>query len=677
MIGIQEDGESFCLSFKGRPLLRHSLRRPCLGIGRGEGRIETEHGMYKIRGEGLLSWSEARAFTLRTAAADHVSVDFPGLAGLEARVEAGRLVLRLKAVDAAANRLAIRLLTRAEESLYGCGEQFSHARLNGRRFPLWVSEPGVGRGNNYVKVLADLHSGRGGSPTHSYFPQPSFVSSGGLWCLAEASSYAVFDFRHREAAELSFWQLPEALVIGLEPDWASALADFTDLLGRQSPLPAWAYEGIWLGLQGGRKVVEGKLERALAAGLRVGALWCQDWQGIRMTPYGKQLFWNWECDEDLYPDPRGFIEGLHARGIRFLGYNNPFLAADAPQYAEALSRGYFVRDAEGSAYLTTTTTFPVSLLDLSNPDARAWIKAIIQRNMLGLGLDGWMADFGEYLPTEGRLASGEDPFLAHNLYPVEWARVNREAIEEAGAEGSALFFCRSGYTGSTRQAPLFWAGDQLVDFLPDAGLPTLVVAGVSAAMSGVGNWHFDIGGFLSVAWIRRSRELLLRSAELAAFTQVMRSHEGINPPVNAQFDSDPGILAHFARMTRVHSALRPYHEACAAEYAASGLPPIRPLSLHYGPDSEGRGAERRRPDRYLYGRDLLVAPVLRRGLRSRRLDLPRDDWVHLWSGKVYGGGPARVDAPFGEPPVFWRANSPFAALFREIAAVAASGGVVS
>jgi alpha-glucosidase len=689
MIVVETVGGGFDLSFKGKLVLRHREKRPVLGLGRGECRISMTHGMYRLRDQRLHAWTEAGEWRLEAVEPERVLISFPGLCGLEGRVEGGRLLLRVSPAAGAegagpANRLSLRLELDPAEPVHGCGEQFSHAELRGKRFPLWVSEPGVGRGPNYVRLLAELHSGRGGSPTHSYFPQPSFLTGDGLSCLADWSGYAVFDFRRPGRAELAFHGIPASVSVGAGEDAAAALGDLSHLLGRQPSLPDWAREGMWLGLQGGRAVVEASLDKALAAGIKVGALWCQDWQGIRMTPYGKQLFWNWKYDEELYPDLPGFIRELHARGIRFLGYDNPFLAADAPQFAEAERLGYLVRDAAGATALMTTTTFPVGLLDLSNPAARTWFKGIVKRNMLGIGMDGWMADFGEYLPPEAALHSAEDAMLAHNRYPVEWARVNREAVEEAQAEAAAtapastaagpaaapadiVFFCRSGFTGSTREVPLFWAGDQLVDFRHHAGLPAVLAAGISAGMSGVGNWHFDIGGFLSLAWIRRTRELLFRSAELAAFTQVMRSHEGINPGVNAQFDDDAESLAHFARMTRVHATLGPYHRHLAAEYAAWGLPPLRPPSLHYG----AAAAERGRPSAYLYGRDLFVAPVLRPGRRSRRLSLPADEWIHLWSGRAYGGGSCRVAAPFGEPPVFYRKASAFAELFRGLAATAA------
>jgi len=81
-----------------------------------------------------------------------------------------------------------------------------------------------------------------------------------------------------------------------------------------------------------------------------------------------------------------------------------------------------------------------------------WIKQVIKENMIKVGQAGWMADFGEYLPTDALLHSGESAELYHNRYPAEWARVNHEAIAEAGREADITFFSRAGYSGSSKQA---------------------------------------------------------------------------------------------------------------------------------------------------------------------------------------------------------------------------------
>jgi alpha-glucosidase len=365
--------------------------------------------------------------------------------------------------------------------------------------------------------------------------------------------------------------------------------------------------------------------------------------------------WNWVYDRERYPELPRLVEELHREGVRFLGYLNPFLAVERELYREASARGYCVRDAEGRDLLVTVTTFPAALLDLSNPEAVAWIKRVIRENLLGIGLDGWMADYGEYLPPGARLASGESWERLHNLYPVLWARANREAIREAGRERDVVFFLRAGFTGSSAQAPLFWAGDQLVNWGRGDGLPTVIPAALSLGLQGVGQHHSDIGGFTSLAWVRRGKELFLRWAEQAAFSPLMRTHEGNRPGSQWQFHSDADTLRLLARATEVFARLKPYRLQALAEYQDSGLPLMRHPYLHYEEDP----TLHRLAYQYLLGRDLLVAPVLRPRARSWRVYLPADSWVHLWSGEALPPGWHRVPAPLGFPPVFYREVSSF------------------
>lgn len=150
----------------------------------------------------------------------------------------------------------------------------------------------------------------------------------------------------------------------------------------------------------------------------------------------------------------------------------------------------------------------------------------------------------------------------------------------------------------------------------------------------------------------------MRSCELAAFTQVMRTHEGINPKVNAQFDSDPTMLAHFARMSRIHQALLPYHMQVSEQYQALGLPPIRPVLIKDNRVAAGQ---------FFYGDDLLVAPILKKHAHKRKVWLSEGRWVHFFSGKEYGEGSHTVSSEIGYPPVFIRSTSNYKALCRKIA----------
>ncbi len=660
MLTSNVSDRAFSLSFKGRTVFSHNDKKPCIVYGRGAGEIIISHGMYHLKKEKFFSRISPERFSLIETQSG-ITVDFDDTVTLTAEVIDERLHISFSCSESSINRFWIHLPASYDERIYGCGEQFSKQNLRGGLVPLWTSEPGVGRGHDIVTLGANIHSGIGGAWHHTYFPQPTFLSSDNWYCHAEASAYAEFDFRQKRRHTLFFWQVPVKIIIGVDTSAPGAIGSLSAYLGRQPELPEWAYNGMWLAVQGGAGVVEKKINAALDAGIRVGAVWSQDWQGIRMTRYGKQLMWNWEYDPLLYPDLPVFIRQLHEKGVRFLGYNNPFLAEDGPQFHEASKQGYLVKTRDGADYITYTTTFPVGIVDFTNPDARDWFKTIIKEKMIGAGLDGWMADFAEYIPPDSVLYDG-DPCLYHNRYPVEWARLNREALEETNKVGEVVFFTRSGYTGESRYSTLMWAGDQLVSFHKNNGFPTVIAAGLSAGISGMGLFSFDIGGFLSIAHIRRSAELWMRSAEMGAFTQVMRSHEGINPKVNKQFDSSREITEHLARMTEIYVALKPWHQKLAAEYRVTGLPPMRYPWVHY---EEDKGLYDLKYQ-YLYGRDLMVAPVIKKRQWKKKVYLPDDRWIHLWTGKEYSQGWCRVAVPLGEPAVFYRADSPDRELFKKV-----------
>ena len=116
---------------------------------------------------------------------------------------------------------------------------------------MWVSEGGVGRGANYVRFFADLHSGRGGSQEHTYYPQPSFVTADGRWAYLESTAFSRLDFSQNGVCSIRVHALPEALYLGKEATMEAAIATVSSLLGRQPPLPAWAHDGLILGYRVG------------------------------------------------------------------------------------------------------------------------------------------------------------------------------------------------------------------------------------------------------------------------------------------------------------------------------------------------------------------------------------------------------------------------------------------
>ena len=673
---LDQDATGFLLSLAGRALIRHRPELPFLFVGRGEPMVAMHNGDFAIE-ECLTERTPLRhvAICRRSSVGGWIAgPPHPGRRWSRSRSAAASKTRRLISTQRIRRSIVsgFRLLAEAAEHVWGAGEQFSYLNLRGRRFPLWVSEPGVGRDRStFVTWQADQDGARGGDRSSTYYPQPTFLSSRRYAAHLDTTAYTALDFRHPDFHEIEAWAVPAALELHAAPDFAGLVSALSDRFGRTPGLPAWTDTGAIIGLKDGARSFE-RLDRIIDAGVQVAGLWCEDWAGVRRTSFGTRLFWNWEWDPARYPDLPRRIAELGDRGIRFLAYANPYLNIEGALFAEAEGLGLFIRDPAGGTYRVDFGGFSGGMVDFTNPDAARWfIERILKRNMLDLGISGWMADFGEFVPADARLFAG-DPLLLHNAWPALWAEVNARGVAEAGLSGDALFFMRAGFTGVPRHSPLLWGGDQSVDFSRHDGLPSAICAALSSGLVGNPYHHSDIGGYMSLYGNRRTPELLMRWAEMAAFTAVMRTHEGNRPGENLQIDSSPALLAHFARMTRVFRALAPYRRALVAEAAARGLPMQRALFQEFPDDAAGYAVQ----DAYLFGPDLLVAPVQTEGARTRRTWLPAGaGWTHVWTGVSYEGGrEVTVPAPLGEPPVFFRHGSGFEALFGGFHATDMRGG---
>lgn len=583
------------------------------------------------------------------------------------------------------NRWYLELPADPGEHFYGCGETFSEFDLAGQRVRIWVAEHQNEKRieRKLAKIAAgtyDPESSESFECYESYYAQPTFTSSAGYAVHVDTSAYVEFDFTTPGRIGIEMRERAPVYILRPEsagqPDFPALSTLMARRFGTVPRLPSWTNDGMIFGIQQGPEVIEEKLRKLAEHGVKVAGVWSQDWCGCRRTAFGYQVMWNWRADEELYHDLPAFIRKWKAEGIHFLGYINTFMAIEKDLYRYAHEHGYCVKDQNGEDYLVTITTFPAAMIDLTNPEAVAWYKEVIRTNMIGIGMDGWMADFAEYLPVDAVLYSGEDAKLVHNRWPGLWAKLNREAIEEAGKLGEVFFFTRAGSEETIRYSTMMWTGDQHVDWSLDDGLASVIPATLSLAMSGYGLAHSDVGGYTTKDGMHRSKELLMRWAEMCAFSPLMRSHEGNQPSRNVQFDADGELLDHLAHCVRMHLQLKPYLNQLMGEEAEKGIPVMRPLFYH---DHEERAFTEKYE--YLLGRDILVAPVTKEGVTEWRCYLPADRWVHLPTGTIYdmtekcektgsddtlADGMVTVPAPVGMPPVFLRASAPMAdELLRE------------
>lgn len=644
-------------------MLSHRTAAPTISIGIGQPDLEMVRGnfriddvvekrlaldCYEVADEVIRLWNRAQPNIVVT---------------LELKHGSGQSALILHCTDPAFNRLWLTMQREKAEAFWGGGEQMSYLRLNDRRFPFWTSEPGVGRDKSTALTQTmDADGLAGGDYWTTNYPQPTWLSSARYAVHLETAAYSVLDLTKDGEVRIECWSINVDLELFDAPSLPKLVTKLSDRFGRQPALPDWAISGAIVGLKDGADTFE-RFENIAASGAAITGLWCEDWVGIRQTSFGKRLFWDWKWNAARYPDLPTHIASLAKRGIRFLGYVNPYLAVDGALYTEALANNYLaLRQDSDAPYAVDFGEFDAGVVDFTNPAAANWFAdRIIGQEMLDFGISGWMADFGEYLPTDVRLFDGSDAMEAHNRWPVLWAKVNADAIASRGKTHDATFFMRAGFTGVQTHCPLLWAGDQCVDFTRHDGINTVITAALSSGLLGNAYHHSDLGGYTSLHGVVRTAELMHRWIDLAAFAPVMRSHEGNRPADNLQIDSSPEILAHFARMSQVHAQLAPYVRALCDEAVATGLPLQRPLFLHYN-EPEYYDIQ----DQYLYGADMIVAPVVEQGQDSRAVILPQGDWVHLWSGDIYSTGTHDIPAPDGQPPVFTRRDSIYGDLFASI-----------
>ncbi|MBN2497880.1 MAG: hypothetical protein JXR96_25020 [Deltaproteobacteria bacterium] len=632
-----------------------------LRFRKAEASYEFSFGAFRITETTASDWQPVARFG--PAALEDGQLDFDLLDALDrsmgtARVTSpaeGQLRLRFASADPGHNRASLSAACAADEHFQGFGGQSFDVDHRGQRVPLWVEEDGITKqptddyDPNAWFLIGRRHS------THT--PMPLFVSSRGYGLLLDTPLRSIFSMGSEdpERIRIEAWEGRLDLRLFDGPDPASVLARLSAQLGRPPLPPAFAF-APWLDAMYGSANLRRVAAALRASGVASSVIWTEDWRGGERSGDDYVLDEDWECDRALYPDLEAVASDLHALGFKFLTYNNTFLDSETGTYAEAASLGHCIRDESGEPYLFTSAKFtPTSLVDLSSPEAVTWMKAKYRQG-LELGADGYMADFAEWLPTDARLASGEDAVSRHNLYPVDFQRANRELLDEMyetdGVE--RLFFVRSAYLGSQPLVSVVWAGDQQTDFSPGDGLPSVIPIGIGLGMSGFPFYGHDIGGYMSALTEPTSRECWYRWVTLGALSPVMRTHHGRSAFANWSWESDPASTAHLSRWAGFHLRLFPYLYGLAEQARESGLPMMRPLSLVHPDFEPGWSAT----DVFMLGDRLYVAPVIEPGATSRRVLLPPGRYYPLLGGEpIEGGGIEVLEAPLENIPVLVAAGS--------------------
>ena len=553
-----------------------------------------------------------------------------------------------------------------EEKLFGLGERFLKLNLKGEKVENLVSEhitlkPILAKAYPFMQKLG-LSAKAEFSQIKTYCPMSIFTSSDKYLMYFDTYDYGVFDFKSDpNINKISFVKPPSSIHIFCGRNYFELSKKLNSILPNKQYIPNWVYEGMTLGIKGDLNTAVDKAEKMLELGACISGIWCENWSGYKETVAGKQVYWNWEYNKEIYNGLPQKIKELEKKGVNFVAYNNPFLLKDAPMYNDYKEKGFLIKNAKDNVYHIKTTTFPAGMIDLTNPKAFEYTKAIIIENMINIGIKGWMADFGEYLPMDCVLFSGENAAELHNKWPILWARCNREAIDESGRK-DVFFFSRSGYNGSQKYSPIMWNGDQHVDFSLDYGMGSVIPASLSLSMSGNVLSHSDIAGYITFGKLLRDKELWCRWIMMNTFSPFMRSHATPRVNENVQFDYDEEIIEITKLYTNIHKLLKPYLKYVIETQGILGIPAMRPVFYNY--PNEAFSYEN--DFVYMLGDDLYISPTIGKGKDEIAVSLPNDKWINLMTGEKIKELNTYVSTPVNRIAVFYRSESKYKDVFEKI-----------
>lgn len=537
----------------------------------------------------------------------------------------------------------------AAEAFRGFGGRHNGLDQHGRVVTSFVQEenlPHLGSAGSPSGVLFP------NGPSAAYYPQAQFLSSRGYGFLLEQSQLAWFRLDSDRADAWSVSAHAATLRYLVAPGVPrAALRALTARTGRQPLPPAWALGPMLDRLVKNGGETEADYEAQLAADLRNLRRYRIAITAYRIEGWGLPRAGNDGLALHSFVTPAvqaRTIAALRARHIHPLAYLRPWITpGSAPDRA-----GLTVRTAAGTSFVTTSTTNePIALLDFTNPAAvRYWTREV--RRTLDLGFDGFMADFGEEVLAGMHFADGATGAAMHNRYLVLYMRATRAAVdayERAHPRRAIWFFNRAGYSGSAGYEGANFPGDESTDFGPAAGLASLAPDMLNRAVGGAFGFATDIGGYYDYTTPPTSKELFVRWAEWAALSPVFRLHGSGRAGTHTPWSYDAQTVAAYRALSRLHERAVPLILALWRAADRTGVPPTRPLWLQFPGDPRAAA----QTQEWMLGPDLLVAPVVVAGARSRVIYFPRGCWSDPQTGlTVRGPRSARVPAPLTRLPFF-------------------------
>ena len=529
----------------------------------------------------------------------------------------------------------LELSTVGEGSFYGAGERGYSFNLAGDTLVMFNKQNyGYTAGEERIKQMN--------------ITMPLFISSNGYAVVFDdfaAAKMVMSDpivYTTESASPVSYYFINGA---GSLPDVTRELSALT---GRQKLPPFWAL-GYITSKYGYRTQQEtlGVVDTLKRAGYPLDGI------VLDLYWYGKEedmgrLAW----DKAQWPDHKKMLSELKNRNVNTVIISQPYILRNGrglENYNELAAKGMMVKDSTGGPQEVKIWVGEGGMFDVSNPDTRAWMADRYKQLTLE-GVDGWWGDLGEpeVHPESGIHANGLTAREYHNLYGNDWSSIIADMFAKEFPDRRLMTMMRGGTTGLQRYSVYPWSTDVSRSW---GGLQPQITIMLNSGLSGLGYMSHDVGGFAIDPEAPYDPELYVRWLQLGTFSPILRTHaQATAEPYNYP-DQQNIILP----LIKERYKWLPYNYTLAYENASQGQPLVRPLNF-YSPGSHKFDDI---TDEYLWGRDVLVAPVTVQGATERRIVFPDGLWVdYNHPGRIYHGGDTiTYPAPLEVLPLFVRAGA--------------------
>lgn len=380
---------------------------------------------------------------------------------------------------------------------------------------------------------------------------------------------------------------------------------------------------------------------------------------------------HFDFDERYWPDPAKMIKELDEMGIKAMISVWPTVSTNAKTYQEFLENGYLIHVDRG-VKMTMQQLGNTVFIDTTNPNAQKYVWSKLKESYVSKGFKLFWLDVAEpgymvYDFDNYRYYNGPSLQVA-NLYPLEYTKMVYDGLKEEGEE-NIVSLVRCAWAGSQRYGALAWSGDIDSSF---KAFRNQVNSGLNMGIAGIPWWTTDIGGFHGGNHDDEEfRELMIRWFQYGTFTPVLRMH-GDRQPHSNPLGTDGGgqcssgapneIWSYgeenekiFIKYIRIREALKPYIKELMKEAHEKGTPIMRPLFYDFPNDKIAWNIE----NTFMFGPDILVAPIINYKEREREVYLPTgENWIDANTGKQYSGGNYyTIDADIDSIPVFYKLNN--------------------